>query len=148
MRGCSLFGVNMQVYHTITKKLIASGLTQEQIETAPWFDPTIFSISNTGQALPTWEERQATNQRWYFVSGLNLYYQAEGMFHGFLKAAKTLFTAERWEEIYDAFIEHNIPELLLRNEKLKVKRMILRAKDKGMITTEEVQLLNTIFNGS
>lgn len=127
---------------------MASGWTQAEIEAAPWFNTADFAISDTGQTLPTWQDRQNSNQRWVYISGLNQYFQSDGMFHAYFQAAKTAFTAERWEEIYDAFIEHNIPELILRGQKQRVKTMILRARDKGMLTTEEVQTLNSIFNGS
>lgn len=138
----------MEACHTETGRLLASGWTQTEIETAPWWNPAEFSITDTGQTLPTWQERQASNQRWHYVAGLNQYFQSDGMFHGFFKAAKTLFTPERWEEIYDTFTEYHIPELILKGEKAKIKRMIIRARDRGLVTTEEVQLLNTIFNGA
>lgn len=137
----------MEAYHIPTGRLLASGWTQGQIEGAPWFDPAEFAISDTGQILEDWLVRQAKNERWVYLPGLNAYYQSIGWKHAFFAAAETLFTPERWAELEAAMEEHQIPQLLMRGERQKIKKKILRARDKGLITTAEVQTLNQIFNG-
>ena len=138
----------MQSIHTHTGKLMESGKTQSDLESAPWWDPAVFSVTDTAQTFDDWETRRGRFEVWYFVVGLNRFFKTSRGKHAILKAAETLFTAERWDEIEDILEKHGIDRLLGLWDKPKIRRQILRARDLGFLTTAEVQMLNQVFNGS
>jgi len=138
----------MQSIHTDTGKLMESGKSQAELESAEWWDPAVFSVVDSAQSFADWETRRGRFEVWIWVPGLNLFFQNSRGKHAIMKAAKTLFTAERWEEIEDTLEQHGIQRLLLLWDKAKIRSRILRARDLGFLTTVEVQMLNQIFNGS
>lgn len=131
-----------QVHYTDSGLMVDQGETLAEYEALYDSDPA-FAITESLQAFPDdWKDHV-----WFWVPTLSEYFTREGNLHPLLCAAKTLFTAERWEEISDALDEFGpIARYLDQMDIQKVKRKALRAKDIGLITQAELTTLSGLLN--
>ena len=136
-----------EIYHKKSGKLCDSGKTQIQLENLIWYqrNPEDFAISNTGQIFDVWQTRISNNENWHIVENLNLYFRSTKGSHGWISACKSVFTAERWDEIDHVLEDDLIVKLLWQGDLDRLKRKIERAKIAGRLTTADVQTLVTIF---
>lgn len=129
--------------------LLDSGLMLAQGESAahyqnlaqnPDWDPTKHGIADTGQTFDVnWVPKR---QVWFYVPARAKFYQSERRKHALLAAAEDLLGQTRWEEIQDALEEQGPLHEYLADLDLKtLKRKARRARDKGLITTAELQSL-------
>lgn len=119
---------------TDTGLLLAWGKTQAEFEAQRGWNSDIFSVVDTGQ---TFEARTV----YFYFPTLNQFFKSTISVHAVYRAAKTLFTAERWDEIEDILDEHGLRKHLDTFDLVKAKRKITRARAKGMLTVAEVQSL-------
>lgn len=138
-----------EAYHKESFKLCDSGKSQSALENAEWFDPDRFAVSHSGQVFDDWQTRVSNLEAWHFVPGMNTYFRSERDSHGIIKALETLFTPERWAEIDHVIEDERVVELLWRCKYQRLKKKIVRAKNKGLLTQDDTQLMAQIFgNGS
>jgi hypothetical protein len=141
-----------QLYLKDSGAMIHQGKTALEYQTEPmWsWDPAFHSIADSPQIFPSdWEGVQMgeriLKRCWLFVPHIGQFFRREGRLHPILAAAKTLFTAERWEEIEDLLDELGDVNKLMRNKEFSVlRRKIARARDKGFITQAEFQSLKDV----
>lgn len=119
---------------TETGLLVEDGRTQTEYESDPDWDPSNFSVVDTGQILES-------NTIFFYFPTLNLFFKSTPQIHAVYRAAKTLFTTTRWDEISDLLDEHDVWRMLNTFDLAIAKRKIIRARDKGLITVAEVQSL-------
>lgn len=117
-----------------TSLLIEDGRTQAEYEADPDWDPAIFGIVDTFQVFDL-------DTVYFYFPTLNLFYKSTETIHAVYRAAETLFTQSRWEEISDLLDEFDIWRMLNTFDLAVAKRKIIRARDRGFITVAEVQSL-------
>lgn len=127
-----------------TGLLLEDGRTEAEYTADPQWNDLYFDVVDTGQ---TFEERTI----YFYFPTLNQFFKSTKRIHAVYRAAKTLFTESRWDEIEDILDEHGIREHLHTFDLSKARRKIQRARSKGMLTATEVQSLADLvahLNGS
>lgn len=88
------------------------------------------------------------NFPWFYIPGLNAYFRNKDGIHAYLWGAKSVFDAidpNRWEEIEDILDEHgDVNDMLDKFQISRVRRKFVRARNKDLITTAELQALRAI----
>lgn len=110
----------------------------------PDYDPAVHQIVDTGQIFNVnWVPDREV---WFYFSGPDKFYQSTRRKHALLAAAEELIGPTRWEEIQDALEEQGpIMEYLASLDLATLKRKVLRAQSKGLITAGEVTLLQGLL---
>lgn len=131
--------------------MIDEGKTPAQFMAEPDWDPAIMQIVDTGQVFdqldmgPPATGRVPEGQKWFYFPSLDQFVISTSKKHAILAAAETLFSASRWEEILDYIDEQGaFRSMLNRLDLTTARRKIQRAKNKGLITTAEVQALSAL----
>jgi len=145
-----------------------SGLLLDEGDTAsnyadtdkhPEYDPAVHEIVDTGQTFdpfvmnpgqPT-TGRVPERQTWFYIAAMNKFYLNTRRRHSILQAAKELIDDDaRWEQIQDALEEQGaISEYFAELDLQSVKRKVIRAREMGRITAEEVATLRSLLpNGA
>jgi len=128
-----------------TGMMLDAGHTQAEYEARDDWDPLSMAVVDTGQtfepfnpALPAqgWVPKC---QKWFFFPTLNSFFQSTSKKHAILSAAETLFSPSRWDEIKSAVEEQgSFSRSLSRLDLSEARKKIIRARDKGLITPQEV----------
>lgn len=137
----------MESYLKSNGKLMESGKTSQQLKQALWWDKDKFGISDSGQTFDNLETRRSKFENWHYAPGLNSYFKTERGSHGLVKAFETLFSTERWEEIEHLLDEMDIHRLLDLGNLSRLKKKIIRARNNGLITSQEITLMAQVVNG-
>lgn len=144
-----------------------SGLLLDEGDTAenyadtdkhPEYDPNFHDIVDTGQTFQTFvmtpgqptTGRVPDRETWFYVNGVGKFYLNQRRRHAILSAAAELIGEARWEEIQDALEEQGpIHEYFADLDLQTVKRKVIRAREKGLITQAEIlQLRSLLPNGA
>lgn len=133
-----------QIYLNDSKVMQHQGETQATYEAWPDYSVGTHTIVDIPQTFPAdWFE-----YAWFWIPGLSQFVKRDNGQHPYLVALQSLFTAQRWEEILDALDEQGNISRYFDNLNLpKAKRKAIRARDKGLITTAELQALSQLING-
>ena len=120
-----------------TGLLIEDGRTQAEYESDPEWDPSQHSVVDTGQSF---------NDRsiYFYFPTLNLFFLSTNQIHAVYRAAKTLFTESRWDEISDILDDYDVWRMLHTFDMAVAKRKIVRARTIGLLTVAEVQSLSAL----
>jgi hypothetical protein len=128
--------------------MVHQGRSEMEYRAWPDFDDAVHGISDSSTVFPAeWEEDRAIRQVfWWYVPAQDAYYTREENQHQWIVAAKTLFTASRFEEISDTLEEHGAWDKSVERLKgKKCRKIIQKATDRGLITTAERDQLFTVF---
>lgn len=129
-----------------TKLLVEFGRSQSEYESDDDWDPAYFSVVDTGQL------NLDAKRIYHYFPSIGLFCHTTRRVPGIYRAAKTLFTPERWEEIEDILDEHGSREMLHLLNLGLFRRKLARARSKGLITVSErtslVDLLAHLVDGA
>lgn len=115
-----------------TGLLVEDGRSVAEYMADPNWDPLIYQTADVVQAFDS-------ENPWFYFPTLNQFFRSTPRIHAILRAARTLFTATRWDEIIEHLEEQGaIPQYLGQLNLPVVRRKILKARDKGLITASEV----------
>jgi len=114
-----------------TGLLLEFGKTQSEFEEGIDWNPDFHYVVNTSQTFDF-------NKIYFYFPTLNLFFESTRNIHAVYRAAKTLFDDERWEEIQDVLDEYDVWRQLHSFNFALARRKILRARDIGLITSQEV----------
>lgn len=120
--------------------MVHQGETQTTYE--GWPDVAQQTIVDTAQTFPADWKKYA----WFFVATANKFYHTTGDKHALWRAAKEIIGAVRWEEIQDALDEQGpINEYFKHLDFPRIKRKVLRAEAKGLITSGELSQIQGLL---
>jgi hypothetical protein len=129
-----------QLYNNDTGLMVDQGKTAA--EYGDWPDIAEQTIVDVVQTFPADWKAYA----WFFVPTANKFYHTTIDRHALWRAAKEIIGPTRWEEIEDALDEQGpINEYFKTLDFPKIKRKVLRAQEKGLITAGEVSQLQSLL---
>jgi len=137
----------MESFYKQNRRLIESGKTQQEIESSLIWNPATMELTDTGQSFDDIETRRQNFETWHYAAGLDQYFKTVRGYHGFMTAFSTLFDPTRWEEIEHLLDEMDVHRLLSLGNLARLRKKVLRARDNGLLTAGEIQLMSNVVNG-
>lgn len=119
---------------TDTGLLLEWGKTQAEFEAELGWNPSIMDVVDTGQGF---EDRQI----YFYFPTLNQFFKSTPKLHAVFRAAKTIFTESRWDEISDILDQYSLRDQLNTFDMTTARRKVQRARQIGLITAAEAQSL-------
>lgn len=116
-----------------TALLVEDGRTAAEYQSDPDWDPLVFDIVDVVQTFNDFTP-------YFWFPTLNQFFASTPKFHAIFRAAKTLFTPSRWDEIRDALESRGgVLEHLNQFDLPTVRAKVIKARDAGLITVAEAQ---------
>lgn len=123
-----------------TSVLVDAGKTQAEFEAEDGWDPAIYGVVDSGQTFDI-----PIRDIWFYFPTINEFFISTPKFHAVLRACKTLFTSSRWDEIRACLDEQgSIDYLLGCLDMISIRTKMIRARDKSLITTPELEAMETM----
>lgn len=116
-----------------TGLMMEDGRTIAEYQADPDWDPLIHDVVDVVQ---TFED----SVPYFWFPTLNQFFKSTRRVHAIFRAAKTLFSASRWEEIRDALESRGgLLDHLANFDIPSVREKVIKARDAGLITVAETQ---------
>lgn len=117
-----------------TGLLLEWGKTQSEFEAELGWDPSTMDVVDTGQSFV-----DATI--YFYFPTLNQFFKSTPKIHAVFRAAKTIFTESRWDDISDILDQYSLRDQLNTFDMTTARRKVQRARQAGLITAAEAQSL-------